>query len=264
MSDDSDSEEWSMDTSEAAVHARQSAMEDALASMEGMCERAEACHLPFRSLSEIRVLSTSSLKGLCADAGIDTSPFLDNDDFVDALVPLSEAGQQVTSDRFRRNLEAATAPSGLIFVDVDGVLNNEGTRSHNSVKLDTQNINQLAELVHGTAARIVLSTSWRHSLTSKSELWSAMLEAGIAEGAIVGQTPNIGFTERAQEILEWLGGVRGWGGWNGAYCVLDDMDLTRHADLNGHFVWVDPEFGLCPSHVRAATTILRDGADRAA
>merc|ERR1711934_45632 len=203
MSEGSDSEEeWSMDTSEAAVYARQSAMGDTLATMEGMHERAvmapsrgEECAaaLPFRSPSEIRGLSISSLKEHCADAGIDTSPFMDKDDFVDALVPLSEAGQQVTSDRFRRNMEAATAPSGLIFVDVDGVLNNEGTRSHNSVKLDTQNINQLAELVRGTAARIVLSTSWRHSLTSKSELWSAMLEAGITEGAIVGQTPNIGF-----------------------------------------------------------------------
>ena len=38
--------------------------------------------------------------------------------------------------------------------------------------------------------------------------------------------------------------------------MLDDMDLHEDSRLQGHFVWIDPEFGLCADHVAQAVETL--------
>ena len=163
-------------------------------------------------------------------------------------------------------MERAVTPAALLFVDVDGVLNNDWTRGAMLVdadgeRLDRDNLRQLAQLINSTGARVVLSSTWRSSLTQKSELLGAMIDAGCPEDIIIGQTGDyteVGSQARGCEICEWLDGVGSWGGWSGEYAVLDDMDLSDHTRLApSHFVWVNPEFGLCAQDVAAAEAILR-------
>jgi len=153
---------------------------------------------------------------------------------------------------------AATMPFGLVFLDVDGVLNKKGHTVDQ--KLDAENLDQLAKLINSPSAQVVLSTSWRSCLRQKSELWDAMLDAGVPEGSIVGQTDVMAdITQRAAEICKWIDSAKGLAGWTGAYVVLDDMDLTKDGkdqSLDGHFVRVSDEFGLRDGNVREAMAIL--------
>lgn len=254
--DDSD-EEWSLDTSDEAVLARSQEMNRINERTEAAPRPIPAASLPFQRIIELQRLPLTELKRHCADAGIATRQFLDREDFVDALLPFCEAGQCVTQTRFRDNMQAVTTSAGLIFLDVDGVLNNETTHCHGAVKLDRGNLACLAELINSTAARVVLSTSWRSLLGRKSELWSALEDVGVLEGTIVGQTEEIGWKDRAQEIWQWVEQAKAWPGWNGAFVVLDDMSRLHDDErLRDHFVWVDPEFGLCAEHVETATGCL--------
>merc|ERR1711907_79426 len=262
MDDDSDSEEWSVDTSEEAVMKRQRELRLLSDRIPTPALRL-ADVMGFHRLSDLLDLPMSDLKRLCAEAGADTSQFVfedDEDEFVDALLPFCEAGKRVMCSRFRRNMEAAaTMPFGLVFLDVDGVLNKKGHTVDQ--KLDAENLDQLAKLINSPSApRVVLSTSWRSCLRQKSELWDAMLDAGVPEGSIVGQ-PDVmaDITQRAAEICKWIDSAKGLAGWTGAYVVLDDMDLTKDGkdqSLDGHFVRVSDEFGLCEGNVREAMAIL--------
>jgi hypothetical protein len=233
-------------------------------------------------ISELRGLGVSLLRALCRQEGIDSASFCDKQDFIDALLPLSAAFAAVAPGKFCANHTALNAPFSLVFLDVDGVLNVNPRSSaycgssgaEPTATLDPECMSRLVHLCTATdpqfpPRRLVLSSTWRASLQLKAALWSALVEAGLPHDYFVGQTPHVGFKERATEIKEWLaellaneakasatatadsGGV-----WCGAYVALDDMDLEG-PELEGHFVWVDPEFGLSDANVSSAFACLR-------
>ena len=225
------------------------------------------------SLVELRSLSITELRARCAAAGIDTHSFMDKQDYVDALVPHSAAFAAVDAAALRKTLNDAPRAFALVFLDVDGVLNRtprSSAYSGSDPTLETACVAQLVRLCRtvrddGTLVRrIVVSSTWRASRLLMASLWSALADAGIeAPIPIVGTTPHLGFHERAAEILAWLDQLRAGGhgsgpmqAWSGRWVVLDDMDLRSDVRLGGHFVWVDPEFGLTADNTRAAEQIL--------
>lgn len=140
----------------------------------------------------------------------------------------------------------------IIFLDVDGVLNN----AHNikkcykksinkkntvyfgkNVPFDPYNLKNLAKIVKKTGSKIVLSSTWR---IYKSHLY--VLEARLAEYGlrIYDMTDNINMI-RGVEIKEWLKSHRDIEN----YVVIDDeeYDLSNFID-NKHLVIVNSEYGL--------------------
>jgi hypothetical protein len=241
----------------------------------------------------IRALSVAKLRDMCAAEGIGVGSFVDKRDFVDALLPKFKA--PVSGEAFAENMRSCRGAQRcwpLCFLDVDGVLNHSSTfKPQAEVQLELACVFRLVRLVERTDARLVrarwvgsqnrpicfamasssevmsrvscascggqvLSTSWRSSEELKADLWSALVDAGMRVDRIVGQTPHIGFKQRAQEIEEWLEShsesARA-AGWSGAWVALDDMEL---AELCGHEIWVDPEFGLEDDAVMRAENIL--------
>jgi hypothetical protein len=223
-------------------------------------------------IEELRSLGVGSLRKLCSKAGINSASFCDKQDFVDALLPLSAAFQAVAAGKFESNLSALESAYSIVFLDVDGVLNTKQRSSayggENSGAEPTASIDPacVARLVHLCTAstpflpsrRLVLASTWRGSLHLKASLWSMLVGAGLPHDCFVGQTPYIAFKDRALEIEQWLVQLQEGdtsGHWSGGYVVIDDMDLDT-PKLQGHFVWVDPEFALSDENISSAFECL--------
>jgi hypothetical protein len=97
-------------------------------------------------------------------------------------------------------------PPPVIFLDIDGVMNNISTRTEPERGivswLDPDNVAVLNQIVRATGAVIVVSSSWRLTLPL-SELRAGFAAAGC-EAQVVGITPNVDGPHRGREIRAWL------------------------------------------------------------
>jgi len=198
---------------------------------------------------ELRRVSLQQLRVYCNDVSIDSASFLTRDDFVAALMPFVADAGAVLPATFQENLHRAVAagPLKIIFLDVDGVLNTSprGTHSRAGVAatLDGACVQRLAAFLReAPGVHIVISSSWRSSVELKLQLFKSLCAAGMPETCFVGQTPHISFRDRATEIVDWLSQLPD--GVLSQWAVVDDMDLSSAEELQGHFLWVDDEFGL--------------------
>jgi len=91
----------------------------------------------------------------------------------------------------------------LLFLDVDGVLNNLDvlSRCRSSDPLGDEHLRLLKTLVAATDCQIVLSSTWRLFPESRGSLKVAFEEHGIP--VWISTTPDLG-TRRGDEILHWL------------------------------------------------------------
>ncbi len=175
----------------------------------------------------------------------------------------------------------------LIFLDVDGVLNQEG-----SLHIDPRNVRRLRDIIDQTGAHIVVSSFWRLKSKRRRQVFAALLSAGLPRP--LGYTPLMhNGHARASEILAWLRlnteNVLQYNDlefplaqsnaqfhakqyllpqriWCTRFCVLDDLDLTsrRRGDpgaalLGVHTVRTRADLGLTDENVRQAVLILTDG-----
>lgn len=140
----------------------------------------------------------------------------------------------------------------IIFLDVDGVLNNasyikkcykksinkkETFYSGKNVPFDIKCLKNLAKIVKKTGAKIVLSSTWR---IYKSHIY--VLEARLAEyGLRIYDKTDIINMIKGAEITEWLKQHRDIEN----YVVIDDEEynLSNFID-NKHLVIVNSEYGL--------------------
>lgn len=137
----------------------------------------------------------------------------------------------------------------IIFLDVDGVLNNANytkkcyrknghkPMSMYCVPFDPYNLKNLAKLVRKTKANIVLTSTWRLDKEHIAVLKARLAEYGLR---IYDMTDNINMI-RGVEIKEWLKSHRDIEN----YVVIDDEEynLSNFID-NKHLVIVDSNYGL--------------------
>ena len=99
----------------------------------------------------------------------------------------------------------------VIFLDIDGVLNNDLCQRASNEPICPENVAQFNRIVRATKASIVLSSSWRlmigHSNQYKtlSDLQRYLRVKGV-QGTIIDTTPDLTGQNkvRGQEISKWL------------------------------------------------------------
>ena len=117
--------------------------------------------------------------------------------------------------------------NNIIFLDVDGVLNNAYSMMGGPLVLfDPATVNRLKQIVTFTNARIVLSTAWRLSAHMKKLLLTELEKKGIKKSKTIGQTPDLSIInkKREDEILWWVctnkDKIKKW-------VAVDDMNLKK-------------------------------------
>jgi hypothetical protein len=149
----------------------------------------------------------------------------------------------------------------IIFLDIDGVLNSQilyesGTREERGAMLYRKAIEQINRIVDETGAKIVISSSWRHS--GLEECNGKLLRFGLKEKAI-DVTPSLYFAKnkydynysvpRGCEIKAWMEmnkGILGDKISKVRYVILDDdSDMLYWQREN--FFWCDSYTGITPN-----------------
>jgi hypothetical protein len=148
----------------------------------------------------------------------------------------------------------------VIFLDFDGVLNNDSPEMEHSLELwavswlEPAMVARLATLVDRTAAKVVVTSSWRQR-RSKEELDGILAGCGFSEG-ILDVTPKLPRSPegerlaREREIMAWLEvhpEVL-------SFVILDDKDEFQM--LASSLVHVDSTAGLSDADVTRAQAIL--------
>jgi hypothetical protein len=115
----------------------------------------------------------------------------------------------------------------IIFLDIDGVLNNAHSMMAGPfVLFDPATINRLKEILTLTDSRIVLSTAWRNNASLKRILINELERKGINRKLIIGQTPDLSIInkKRSDEIIFWITKnrniIKNW-------VAIDDIDLLK-------------------------------------
>ena len=166
----------------------------------------------------------------------------------------------------------------LIFLDFDGVLNNQlwyvatrGKRVDESTgkrivdDIDPKSIEYLNVLVNETGAKVVVSSTWRLSRVVK-ELQEILDRNGF-QGEVIGKTEDLrvagsNYVLRGNEIYHWLNKHTpeslGYDAIN--YIILDD-DSDMLLWQKDHFFQTDPYCGLTPNLVWRAAKFLNKPVD---
>ena len=153
----------------------------------------------------------------------------------------------------------------IIFLDVDGVLNN--TRTTNTFEdyifVDDDKIKLLKQIIDATNAKIVLSSSWRKGWRFKDQnpacanedvrLFKA-LEYKLKEFDIELMSYTKHLWHRGKEIENWLEN------WEGekieSYVILDDMPAEEFISHSTHLIQTDIAEGLTEKQVERAIKML--------
>lgn len=140
----------------------------------------------------------------------------------------------------------------VVFLDVDGVLNNYTTRQvlpAGGIGIDPVNVTNLNKLIECVDVDIVLSSTWR-LLYSLSSLNRLLQQVGF-KGRVLERTIEImAAYNRGEEIQEWLDRYPDVT----QFVILDDDNDMDH--LIDHLVQTDPKVGLTMEDVEKALLLL--------
>jgi hypothetical protein len=162
----------------------------------------------------------------------------------------------------------------IIFLDIDGVLNHEqfykeryekryeeGAIAHPYSEVDPKSVANLNNLCKETGAKVVISSTWRHS---GLDYCKDVLEFHGFTGEIIDITPDGrgGMTLRGNEILQWTKNnekLLGEPYYNfNEYVILDDDSDMLYWQRN-NFLLIDRFVGLTMGDVFRAKKILNNG-----
>ena len=145
----------------------------------------------------------------------------------------------------------------IIFLDIDGVLNHEAfykerferRYEEGAIPYPYSEIDKNSVLCTQTNAKVVISSSWRHS---GLEFCKEVLENSGFTGDIIDITPDLPNNPRGNEIHKWITDnetsiTR--------YIILDD-DYDMMGWQKDHFIQIDRFVGLTLDDVEKATNIL--------
>lgn len=151
----------------------------------------------------------------------------------------------------------ASEPTKVVFLDVDGVLNNgawarrmweEGVHVYHDNLLEDRALRLLRSLIEQTGAKIVVSSAWR-KIPEAMESLCTQLE--FYKLPVFDITPYVG-GERGDDITAWFNRHPG----EYRYVILDDdSDMGEHLD---HLVKTNFDEGLTYDKVSECITILND------
>ncbi len=156
----------------------------------------------------------------------------------------------------------------VIFLDIDGVLNDENSPSMSNQLFDPQDIDikyvkRLNKIIEKTGAKIVVSSSWRKSISyglglTIDELRETLNNRGL-NGEIIDITPHLyGIdNERPEEIEDWLNNCEYE---IDSFVILDDYWANKFkAKFPNNFVHQVNSAGLQDDQVDRAIEILTNG-----
>lgn len=143
----------------------------------------------------------------------------------------------------------------VIFMDIDGVLNNEAffNRRESSSMMSKDNVSLFNELVYKSGAVVVVSSSWkiRHTMI---EILEHLKDAGFQfPERVIGFTPILSRQPRWKEITLWLRQV---GDCVENFVVLDDFNAPAARGVIENLVKTNPKHGLSPVDLKKAFEIL--------
>ena len=132
----------------------------------------------------------------------------------------------------------------LIFLDIDGVLNNPKSAEKFGTFniLDAECVSVLRNLVILNNASIVISSTWRGFDNWHDKISGAISNAGWTEARhfIVDRTPFSAESIRSNEIMSWLTNNKSLLPWK-EFIAIDDDNF----DMDGiPLIKADPELGL--------------------
>lgn len=161
----------------------------------------------------------------------------------------------------------------IIFLDIDGVLNHErfykerfekrydeGAIAYPYSEIDPESVSNLNVLIKETGAKVVISSTWRHS--GIDYCLDALKFHGF-DGEIIGATPDLRSNDslRGNEILKWVKDNKDLVGeyYNFTeYVILDDDSDMLYWQRN-NFLLIDRFVGLTMGDVFRAKKILNNG-----
>lgn len=156
-----------------------------------------------------------------------------------------------------------TLEPGIVFLDVDGVLNHKEvyarcflTRGQTTPAdwLDPECIERLNRLVETTHCKIVLSSGWRHFLPDQMTVEQVLQSRGLRH-PLFDSTPKMfdpndpGTDDRWQEIQAWMK-TRSY---SGPWVALDDCDWGFP---KSNWVQTSIKIGLTDKDVESSIQIL--------
>ena len=156
----------------------------------------------------------------------------------------------------------------IIFLDIDGVLNNSlESEDHLIATVNDKYqglysprcVDRLNTLVENTGSVIVLSSTWRLGL-ELSQIKLLLLSMGV-KAEVIGKTDYVenNFTFRGNEIYKWIQDNEKEYDINEfnykSYVILDD-DTDMLMWQQNNYVNCDPEIGMTDRVVHKATAIL--------
>lgn len=150
-------------------------------------------------------------------------------------------------------------PMKIIFLDIDGVINNRASmKRHSETKtiynLDPPCIAQLNILCRDSGAYCVVSSTWRRGWPVAA-LWQLMKAHGFL-GYVIDRTDYLSGQERGVEIAAYLTQCRERGYPVESFVILDDD--SDMGPLKPYLVQTRSADGLQAEHVAAALKILEE------
>lgn len=153
----------------------------------------------------------------------------------------------------------------ILFLDVDGVLNNPSTKwDEYHCGIDDELLKYLKFIVMRSGCKIVLSTTWRLSENAKAVLMHTLKTRADLniDDLVIGQTPSLKKHggHRTHEIAAYLRAneyrfnVVSW-------CAVDDLSLHKYDEfsrqfMRGHFVRTDKRIGITAENVMQCIAAL--------
>lgn len=150
----------------------------------------------------------------------------------------------------------------ILFLDIDGVLNDRSFRDINGYIMDPDRVLRLLDIIRQTDCYIVVSSNWRMSpleeITKALSCEGAITDAEVKEitDKIYSRTPDLissGNGTRTDEITSWIQSAIDDGHEIESWLSIDDLSL----DLpSSNFIQTDDAIGLTDTHVSEAVDKL--------